>query len=285
MTEIDLRAVDCIQGMDALPIGSVDVIMTSPPYNLNVKYRKYNDNQKHAYYLNWTAQWLGAAYRVLKPNGSFFLNLGACPSKPTLPFEIILIAVKSFILQNTFHWIKAISLDTKDGGVLSAGHFKPINSARYVNGLHEYVFHLTKAGNVHIDRLALGVPYADESNVKRWKHTLGQNKRCRGDVWYIPYETINSRAKDRPHPATFPDKLADYALRLHGACLYSVAESMVVLDPFIGIGNTALGAIPLHVKKVIGFDIDETYLNDAARAIKATQGQNVTFTPSSSKTG
>ena len=63
-----------------------------------------------------------------------------------------------FVLQNTIHWIKSITV--ADRGArrrLSVGHFKPINSKRYLTDCHEYVFHLTKTGNVPLDRLAVGV--------------------------------------------------------------------------------------------------------------------------------
>jgi site-specific DNA-methyltransferase (adenine-specific) len=263
MTEIELRAVDCIEGMDAMPAGLVDIMVTSPPYNLGIKYRKYNDSQKHAFYINWTRQWLAAARRVLAPGGSLFLNLGACPRKPLLPYEIVLVARDMFILQNTFHWIKSLSIDMKDGSVLSVGHFKPINSKRYVNDCHEFVFHYTKTGNVALNRLALGVPYADQSNVKRWKHTGGQNKRCRGNVWYIPYPTIVSRDKQRPHPATFPPKLAENAIRLHAA--QRPIDKMTVLDPFVGIGNTILGAMEAGASRAVGFDCDDYYVNEARK--------------------
>ena len=51
---------------------------------------------------------------------------------------------------------------------LAIGHYKPVNSSRYLNSAHEYVFHFTHHGDVPLDRLAIGVPYQDRSNVTRW---------------------------------------------------------------------------------------------------------------------
>src|SRR5439155_8892861 len=110
-------------------------------------------------------------------------------------------------LQNTILWIKSISIE-RDLETLSYGHFKPINSSRFLNECHEYVFHFTLSGSVPLDRIAIGVPYADKTNIARWSHTGGQDKRCRGNTWFIPYKTIRRRAKERPHPATFPTELA-----------------------------------------------------------------------------
>ena len=97
---------------------------------------------------------------------------------------------------------------------VSAGHFKPINSKRYVTDCHEFVFHFTKSGDVPLDRLAIGVPYQHKSNISRWGHTEGRDLRCRGNTWFIPYETIQRRKKERPHPATFPVQLAEWCIRI-----------------------------------------------------------------------
>ena len=118
-------------------------------------------------------------------------------------------------------------------------------------------------GEVEIDRLALGVPYQDKSNIARWSHTGGGDRRCRGNTWFIPYKTIQSRAKERPHPATFPVQLAEWCIQLHG-----VSRVRTMLDPFLGIGNSAVAAKNFGVKKFIGFEIDETYLAKARQRLR-----------------
>jgi site-specific DNA-methyltransferase (adenine-specific) len=197
--------------------------------------------------------------------GSFFLNLGASPSDPLLPHELV-VALKDlgFVLQNTFHWIKSITVQTKAGEQISAGHFKPIQSPRYVNDCHEYIFHLTKHGDTPLNRLGLGVPYMDKSNIKRWGHTHGRDVRCRGNNWFIPYKTIVSRSKERPHPATFPVELAANCIKIHG-----YRPDLVVMDPFLGIGHSALAAKECGVGRFIGFDIDAEYMEVARNALKS----------------
>jgi site-specific DNA-methyltransferase (adenine-specific) len=193
-----LSAGDCVRGMRALDDRSIDLVVTSPPYNLGVKYQSYQDTRSRDDYLIWSQEWAREVKRVLKDSGSFFLNLGACPSNPLIPHELIVELKRMFVLQNTFHWIKSITIETKAGDQISAGHFKPIHSRRYVNDCHEYVFHLSKHGNTPLDRLAIGVPYSDKSNIARWSHTKGRDLRCRGNNWFIPYPTIVSRSKQRP---------------------------------------------------------------------------------------
>jgi site-specific DNA-methyltransferase (adenine-specific) len=257
-TAFEIFIGDCVPGMRSLDSQSVDVVVTSPPYNLGKEYSTYQDNKTPEEYLEWCEEWAIGIRRVLKPDGSFFLNLGGASANPFFAFEVAAVMKRVFELQNTIHWIKSISIDT-DNGTESCGHFKPINSTRFLNDCHEYVFHFTPGGNTPLDRLAIGVPYADKTNIKRWAHTGGRDKRCRGNTWFIPYKTIRQRATERPHPATFPTELAVKCIRLHGR------KNAVVLDPFLGIGHSAYAAKECAdlVSTFIGFDVDEEYIRIA----------------------
>jgi site-specific DNA-methyltransferase (adenine-specific) len=244
--------------MARLREASVDLVVTSPPYNIGVRYRRYSDRQDRQSYLNWCGDWAAEIRRLLKSGGSFFLNIGSAPSNPMLPHEIVLQLRDFFVLQNTIHWIKSIAIDDR-----TFGHFKPISSKRFLNDCHEYIFHFTTTSRVEIDRLAIGVPYQDKSNISRWSHTRGSDLRCRGNTWFIPYKTIQSREKERPHPATFPVQLAEWCIELHG-----VSRVRTMLDPFLGIGSSAVAAKNCSVKKFIGFEIDNTYLAEAKRRLR-----------------
>ena len=255
-TNFDLHLGDCVEGMRALPAESIDLVVTSPPYNLGIDYGKYDDTLERHDYLAWSMEWAAEVKRVLKSDGALFLNVGAVPKNPLLPHQLIqALTDEVFVLQNTIHWIKSITIETRGGEQISAGHYKPINSKRYLNDCHEFVFHLTKEGACPVDRLALGVPYQDKSNIARWGATGGNDLRCRGNTWFIPYKTIRRRAKERPHPATFPPELAGNCIRLHGK-----GDATVMLDPFLGIGSSALAARDAGISGFTGFEIDEDYL-------------------------
>jgi site-specific DNA-methyltransferase (adenine-specific) len=258
VTKLDLRHEDCVDGLRSLDDESVDVIVTSPPYNIATKYRSYNDRSDRNEYLDWCCFWGTELSRVLRPQGSLFLNVGASPSNPLLPHQLVLRFSDFLVLQNTIHWIKSISIALERGSHLSRGHFKPIRSPKFLNGCQEFVFHFTKTGRVKIDRLSIGVPYQHKSNIKRWNHTQGRDKRCRGNAWFIPYKTIHSRDKQRPHPATFPVELAENCFRLHG-----ITEQTVALDPFLGLGSSAIAARNCGILTFIGFEIDGYYLGVA----------------------
>jgi site-specific DNA-methyltransferase (adenine-specific) len=131
VTEFDLRLEDCVAGITKLPKEHVDLVVTSPPYNLGVNYGKYSDRQNRQSYLRWSQEWAAQVGRVLKPTGSFFLNIGAAPSSPMLPHEIVMQLRDLFVLQNTIHWIKSITIEDREGDLRSHGHFKPIRSRRF----------------------------------------------------------------------------------------------------------------------------------------------------------
>src|SRR5690242_975625 len=90
MTRFELRKQDCVAGMSRLGEGTVDLVVTSPPYNLGIIYGKYSDRQDRRSYLDWCDKWARQVRRVMKPDGSFFLNVGAAPSSPMLPHEIVI---------------------------------------------------------------------------------------------------------------------------------------------------------------------------------------------------
>jgi len=260
---------DSLELLAALAPASADAIVTSPPYNLGVKYRSYHDALPGNRYLRWTNEWLKGASRVLAPEGSMFLNVGSKPSRPWTAFDVAAEAREHLVLQNTIHWIKSIVIDKDLAGSrsqlerdLAVGHYKPVNSERFVNDCHEFIFHFTPRGRTPLDRRAIGVPYQDTSNVSRWRGAAG-GVRCRGNTWFIPYGTIQSRERDRPHPATFPPLLPERCLRLHG-----VERCGLVIDPFMGLGSTAIACAELGLD-FVGIEIDRAYLDEAVERLRA----------------
>ena len=289
---------DCVEGMSALPKGSVDVVVTSPPYNLGIKYSTYKDNKPRQDYLAWMNEVFVAVKHCLKDDGHFFLNMGYSNIDPWVGMDVAQVARDNFVLQNHINWVKSIHVNDK-----TSGHFKPINSQRYMCPTWEHLFHFTKDGNVNIDRLSVGVEYEyyeanirskkatklrklikesnwvlsltetiiDEQNVSKIKNELKleeenlakkdkPNLRDKGNCWYIPYETINSKELKGKHPAIFPVKLVEDCIRVSGV------KSGIVLDPFIGTGTTAIAALNQDCK-YIGFDIDSDYIAFANRRI------------------
>jgi len=282
--DVDLKVGNCPECLADFPVGSIDVVVTSPPYNLDKDYQEYQDNLTPSGYLDWMQTVLNGLYNALHPDGSIFINLAGSSKQPLLPHLLMSrIAHHSqggqgeFYLQNVFHWIKSISIKEK-GKDRSRGHFKPVNSKRFTHNAHEYVFHLTKTGHVELDRQGVGVEYEDKSNIGRFGADGRADRRCRGNTWFIPYKTIRSADDQRPHPAVFPPELAAMCIGIHAG------DNLRVLDPFIGIGNTITGAYQARkayrdrpdtalekVESVVGTDLNPGYLEIAKEKIKCTQ--------------
>jgi site-specific DNA-methyltransferase (adenine-specific) len=252
--------------MASLRAGSVGAIVTSPPYNLGIDYRSYDDGRPREEYLAWMGAWAGDAARVLEGEGSLFLNVGGKPTDPWTALDVAQSIRPHLTLQNVIHWVKSIALDRGAAGVdLAVGHYKPINSDRFLNDCHEFIFHFSPTGRTPLDRLAIGVKYQDSSNVGRWR-AAANGLRCRGNTWFIPYETIQSRDRERPHPATFPPRLPEQCLQLHG-----VERLRLVMDPFLGLGSTAIACARLGVD-FLGVEMDEAYLAEAISRVERSLG-------------
>ncbi|NHO33858.1 DNA-methyltransferase [Acetobacter fallax] len=245
---------DCLRILRRMKPESVDVIVTSPPYNIGLGYRSYQDRRTENDYLDWMVEIATAVRRVMRPDASFFLNIAGTSTEPWLPFELVVRLRDLFSLQNHISWVKSIAVPGD-----SFGHFKPVNSGRYLNRNHEHLFHLTLNGDVRLDRLGAGVPFKDKSNIARRGHA--QDQRCRGDTWFVPYETVRDREQKFNHPGTFPVRLPELCIRLHGR------PAPVVLDPFMGTGTTLLAAQRTG-SHGIGIEIDPDYVAIARQRLK-----------------
>ena len=246
---------NCLAIMTQLAAASIDVIVTSPPYNIGISYKTYDDNLPREAYLTWLKKVKKHLARVLKVDGSFFLNVGSTNSDPWIALDVAAAFRNKFVLQNHIIWVKSISISDS-----SFGHFKPIPSRRYLNQNYEHVFHFTKSGAVEVDRLAIGVPFKDKTNITRWGHPV--DRRCGGNVWFIPYKTVQTKAQKYNHPTGFPIELPVRCMLLHGK------KNLVVLDPFLGTGTTLVAAEKLG-HRGIGIEIDAEYVSIAIARLRA----------------
>jgi site-specific DNA-methyltransferase (adenine-specific) len=263
-----IHRMDCLEGLGVLGEGMVDVIVTSPPYNIGARYRTYHDRRSREEYLAWMGAVARLSRRAMSERSSFFLNVGGTVTDPWIPLDVAGAFREHLVLQNLIHWVKSIAIPRESmgsyphiGGDIAVGHYKPINSRRFHHDCHEFIFHFTKQGDVDLDKLAIGVPYQDKSNVTRWKGVRG-DLRDRGNTWFIPYETIRVA---RPHPSTYPVGLPEMCIRDHG-----VERIRLVLDPFMGIGTTAVACVRLGLP-FIGFEIDPEYIAIAEERVRAEQ--------------
>lgn len=222
---IDIKFDDCLHGLAQLPDNHLDCIITSPPYK-----------DKDGYSNNLILDFLALAYDKLKDNCLMFINFGHLKEDKTRPFTVAINAeLNSFKLQETFIWVK--------------NHYKPIQGSRTVNNLTEFIFMFSKGKMPKIDRLAVGIPYKDKSNIGRYSE---KDLKCAGNIWNIPYETIK-RSSQKLHTDRFPLGLPLNCLKLAGA-----EPSWLVCDPFSGSGTTAIACKKLGLN-FIGWELDQKY--------------------------
>lgn len=228
------------ENMYEIQDNSIDVIITSPPYNRNKSYsddtgEAYNDKQPKEKYFEFLSRVWQECFRVLKPNGMFFLNIGDAAPDQGLSEEVVQLAVEAgFHRLQTIIWIKSF---------LGKGHFTPSGGSRRLNNLWENIFVLVKdKKSYQMNPKAIGIPYADKSNIGRY---ADEDLRDAGNVWLVPYYKTTGATIKKGHEAPFPIELPYKCIKL--------AEGETVLDPFAGTGST-LAASRLLGKKGYGYE-------------------------------
>ncbi|GBD81168.1 hypothetical protein TEHD10_2231 [Tetragenococcus halophilus subsp. halophilus] len=224
---------DSLKTMKNMPSESVDVVFTSPPYNLKNStgngmkdgrggkwanavlihgYDDYEDNMPADIYAEWQYENLNEMYRLLKPDGAIFYNHKW--------------RVQGGLLQKRDDIIKdmpvrQIIIWQRNGGInFNKGYFLPT---------YEVIYMIAKP---HFK-------LADKAN-------------SYGDIWKIKQDSHN------PHPASFPLELADRVVRS--------TTGKIILDPFMGSGTTAIAAI-MHDRKYIGIERSKKYVEMAKARI------------------
>lgn len=254
---------DCATFLDSATEASVDVVVTSPPYNFNKKYNQYNDKISEDLYVNWISEISLKIKKILKNEGSYFLNLGFRNNNPLLHYKVVEKISEFLVLQNTIIWAKSIVVNNE-----GSGHFIPNNSKKYLNNIFEYVFHFTKDGEKIIDRNSIGVPYKDKRNIERFKNNNNKGDvRCAGNIWFIPHKTIKSKEERKNHPTSYPEELVRKCILLNG---YN--KDTVVLDTFLGSGTTLKVCKKLNVNG-IGVEIDKDYCEASKFFLNQDEGQ------------
>jgi len=256
---ITLRRGDAIEELMRLEPDSLDVIVTSPHYNIGTNYGEFKDDQPRLEYLLQMATLAVAIRTRLKPKGSLFLNISGKPTDPWIPHDVANVFRPELVLQNELHWIKSITVREE-----TVGQFKPLNSPRFVNDCHEYIFHFTRDGQVPLNRMAVGVPHTDPSNRRRWASAQEHGLHCRGNNWLIPYQTRQAKGL---HPCTFPEDLVEWCVKLHGLPPEGLRDGFTLCDPFNGLGATAVVAAHYGLN-YFGFDLNADYLRETVNRVR-----------------
>ncbi|MHA1235545.1 MAG: DNA-methyltransferase [Promethearchaeota archaeon] len=222
--------------MSELEDESIDVVITSPPYNRGKTYSSDNgeihdDKMEDAeYYSFLTAIW-SECYRVAKKSAVFFLNIGDSAGDQGKSEKVAKSAENaSWKRIQDIIWVKSF---------LGKGHYTPSGGNRRLNNLWEHIFLFAKNTKEYkIDPKAIGMPYTDKSNIGRYSDT---DLRDPGNVWLIPYVKTTGVTIKKGHEAPFP-------IGLPYKCIKMVPNAKTALDPFGGTCSTLAACLKLGVK-------------------------------------
>ena len=225
----------------AIPLDSIDLIVTSPPYGIDIKYQDYDDNVPYDRYLDFTRKWLSKILNLAKPDGRLCLNIPLDKNKggqQSVCADITTIAKDvGWKYHSTIIWNEQnISRRTAWGSWMSA-------SAPYVIAPVEAILVMYKA--------RWGKMRKGKSDITRDEFIQWTN-----GVWNFSGESKRKIG----HPAPFPVELPKRCIKLFSY------QGEVVLDPFLGSGTTLVACLQTN-RVGIGIEINQDYCQLAAKRL------------------
>ncbi|OQX89311.1 MAG: SAM-dependent methyltransferase [candidate division Zixibacteria bacterium 4484_93] len=226
--------------MKELPDNSVHLMVTSPPYNVG---KEYDEDFTLEGYLEFLKRVWKETYRVLVPGGRACINIANLGRKPYIPLHTFIIGDMlelGFLMRGEIIWNKATSASpsTAWGSWLSAKN-------AILRDIHEYILIFCK------DTFSRANPFKRENTIRK-EEFLEFTK----SIWTFPAVS----ARKVGHPAPFPRELPYRCIQLY------TFKDEVVLDPFIGSGQTALAAIKAN-RHYVGYEINNAYVKLAGNRI------------------
>ena len=249
MTSYKLIHNDRLKLLNKLKNNSVQLIITSPPYNIGKSYEKKKPFEN---YLKEQEKTLKECFRVLKKSGSLCWQVGSYFENSELfPLDIYIHQICKkigFKLRNRIIW-----------------HFEHgLHSYRKFSGRYETIMWFTKTDEYYFDFEDIRVPqkYPGKLGYKgknKGKYTGNAKGKNPSDVWIFPNVKSNHKEKTL-HPCQFPIELAERLV------LSMSKKGDTVIDPYAGVGTTLIAAIK-NKRKAAGSEILKKYINIAKKRI------------------
>jgi len=229
------------ENMNELPDNSIHLMVTSPPYNVG---KEYDQNLTLNEYREFLRRVWEETYRVLVPGGRVCINIANLGRKPYIPLHTFIIEDMleiGFLMRGEIIWNKASSASpsTAWGSWMS-----PKNPT--LRDIHEYILVFSKQTFKRF-------------NPKNRKSTISKDEflEFTKSVWTFPAVS----ARKIGHPAPFPEELPYRCIQLY------TFEGEVILDPFMGSGQTAIAALKTN-RFFVGYEINQEYIKLANKRIK-----------------
>jgi len=254
--DITLFQGNCLDLLASMPAKSVQLVVTSPPYNIGKSYEKRAPLDR---YLAQQEVVIRECVRVLADTGSICWQVGNYVGKDEIvPLDIPIYSI-----------FKNLGLKMRNRIVWHFEH--GLHCSKRFSGRHETISWFTKSDKYtfNLDPVRIPQKYPNKKHFKGPKagqlscNPLGKNP---GDVWVIP-NVKHNHVEKTIHPCQFPVELIERLV------LSTTGPGQWVLDPFMGVGTTAVAAV-LHQRKAVGAEIVPEYLKVAKQRVSlAAAGQ------------
>jgi site-specific DNA-methyltransferase (adenine-specific) len=247
-----IRHGDCIELMQALPAGSVDLAFADPPFNIGYDYDVYDDRQEHRDYLTWSRDWISGVHRVLKSSGSFWLAIGdEYAAELKLASQEIGFHCRSWVI-----WYYTFGVNCKQKFSRSHAHL-----FYFVKDPNEFTFRADELENripsarqlVYADGRANPAGRLPDDTWVLRPQDLADCFTSAEDTWYFPRVAGTFKERAGFHGCQMPEQLLGRIIRV---CSH---EGDLVLDPFSGSATTVAVAKKLG-RRWLAFDLSEDYV-------------------------
>jgi len=263
---------DSLEFMRLLPSDSVDLVMTSPPFALKRK-KEYGNREAHEY-VAWFEPFAFEVFRLLKPTGSFVLDIGGTwnpgvPTRSLYQYELLIRLVERFCFAQEMFWHNPAKLP-------SPAEWVTVRRIRVTDAVNT-VWWLSKTEKPKADNRRVLRPYSESMKAliaKGYKAKLRPSghdistKFQRDHGGSIPHNLLqisNTESNShylrmckeqgiKPHPARFPQGLPDFFIR------FLTEPGDVILDPFAGSNVTGKAAEDLR-RYWLAIELDRQYLS------------------------
>ena len=270
MPNITLKQGDCIELMHQLPESSIDLIITSPPYNVGIDYDSWNDKQNFSDYIIFVGRWLQEVYRILKPTGRIALNI---------PFEVNLHERGGRLFFVSEYWKVMQKIGYKWAGLIDlheaqAERVKYTAWGSYLSASAPYIYNPKECIILAYKELwkrEMKYPYFKDEEIppiSQAQHSInGLNNSKKKEFIELVSGSWKYNAETRGlTQANFSKDIPLKALKILSD------KGDIVLDPFMGSGTTGVACQQLG-RNFIGYEISQEYFNIAKKRIEEVTKQ------------
>lgn len=252
---------DCLDLLSEIPDASIDLVVTSPPYNLG---KPYEEKLDLGAYIREQSNVIRHCARTLSEQGSICWQVGNYVENGRIvPLDIMLYPV-----------FEKLGLSLRNRIVWHYGH--GLHASKRFSGRYEVILWFTKSDRYvfNLDPVRVPQKYPGKRHFKGLNkgklsgNPLGKNPT---DIWEIPNVKANHVEKTE-HPCQFPVELVERLV------LSMTHKGARVLDPFMGVGSTAIAAL-IHHRKAVGAEIKKEYYGLALQRVKQLQSGNLRIRP------